>query len=242
MVLQFETEVLQITDVTDEDTCRFKIVSLKRPDGFAFAAGQFVMLAMDSFRLWGNPEQMKWTAMSIASAPEMTDRLEFCISVKETPGFSRHIADTLKAGDRMFVKGPYGNFVVAPQAEESVFVAAGSGIAPIIGMIRTLMSNGYRKPVALFFGFRTGNQFLYKQELEGYAKRKNFMLQTTISRDDPGWRGQRGYVQSLLTGLQFQKPAHTHAYICGNPEMVAEVRKLFMEKGLAEERIHREQW
>ena len=204
-----------------------------------FQPGQYVMVAEEGFRLKADPSQLKWTSYSIASSPLEKGYLDFVYTIKYTGGFTQYLAENLAVGSHLLLKGPYGRFTLQENGREKVFVATGAGIAPIMSMIRTLDRQGFPRPARLFYGFRTGEHFLCRRELEAISS-GNFGLFTTISREDPSWKGHRGYVQSLLGG-EF-RPGEQEVYICGNPEMVRDVKKFFLGKGFAEENVKVEQW
>ncbi|MBI4020464.1 MAG: hypothetical protein HY367_03965 [Candidatus Aenigmarchaeota archaeon] len=233
-----------IEDYLDLGKVEFKILRLElNGQPFDFQPGQFVMLAMEDYPLWQDKAKLKWTSMSIASTPLEKEYLEFCMTIKSTPGFSKHVGDTINVGVPMLVKGPYGRFILDQGAGRIAFIATGSGIAPIMGMIRTLAAIGYEKPFDLYYGFRNSNQFLYREELLSIVKsHPNFKIHTTISRDDPSWKGRHGYVQTLIEPAGFDGINETQFYICGNPAMVDDIKKLLAAKGAKPEQVRTEQW
>ena len=197
------------------------------------------MIAEKGFKLKADPSRLKWTAYSIASQPGSTE-LEFVYTVKQTGGFTQYLAEHLKVGESLLFKGPCGKFFLEGSSKGKVFVATGAGIAPLMSMIRFLLSRG-SVPVRLFYGFRTGEHFLYRKELEKLEKNPRFTMHTTISREDASWKGSRGYVQKLLEKASFN-PAEEEVYVCGSPGMVEEVRKLLIGKGFPKNSIKTEQW
>lgn len=235
--------VTQIEEYIDNGRAVFKVIKIStEKTGFSFQTGQFVMVTLENYTRWDKPEELWWTAMSISSSHLEKGYIEFCMEIKETPGFSKYVGDHLKVGDSMLVRGPLGKFLIKDTGTDMIFVATGSGIAPIMGMIRTLVKNNYKKPFKLFFGFKTRNDFIYRKELEGYAKKmKNFEIIAMTSRD-PEWGGLTGHVQNQLKEHGFDNQEKIQAYICGNPKMVMEVKELLKGLGFKPENLFQEQW
>lgn len=242
---QYSLKVLSIKDYSFEGKVTDKVVRFEKPEGFSFIPGQFVMIAHKDFKLFSDPSKLKWASMSIASAPQ-DEFIELCIAMKETPGLSNFLRENLKEGNYMELKGPFGVFTFKEDFEEVYFAATGTGIAPLLGMIKYMIYKGIQKPVKLFFGFRNSSYFLYKEELEGFKEKfRDFELIATISRPetDSSWKGRTGYVQEVLKDYEFKEEKKgIHFYLCGNPKAVPEIIKVLEEKGFPKTNIHREQW
>lgn len=229
---EYKAKVLEIKNYTDNNKLEFLILKIEKK--FNFLPGQFAMLAMDDFKLFGNQSQLKWTSYSIASAPE-EEIMEFCFKIKDTPGFSNHLGQYIKEGDIINVRGPFGRFLLNNNATEHLFIATGAGIAPFMSMIKHLINTEDEIPMKLFFGFRTHKQFLYKDELEDLQKVDSFSLYTITSREGP-----KGHVQSLLEKHNFT--TEEDVYLCGNKEMMDQTKALIKSKGFSDDKIHIEVW
>ncbi len=231
---EYVAKVLEIEKYIDGNL-EFEIVRIEKK--IDFLPGQAVMLALDDFKLKGNPELPKWTTYSIASSPD-ENYLEFCIRIKDTPGFSNYLAQNLKEGDSMNVKGPFGRFLLNPNSSENVFIATGAGIAPFMSMIKYLVRSEDEKPITLFYGFRTHDQFLYRDTLETFENLDNFSFYPITSREE--YKGNQGHVQKLLNSHNFTK--EEDVYLCGSKDMMEDVEKLLESKGLDKNKIHIEKW
>jgi NAD(P)H-flavin reductase len=242
--MEFEAEVIGIRDYRDEDKVQIRIIKLRLPEGlnFTYKAGQFAMLAMDGFFLKGNLNMLKWTSYSIASSPDQKGFLEFCIKIKETGGFTQYLSDKIQLGSKLNVKGPFGNFTIENPRKNIYLLAAGSGIAPMMSMLRFSINNGNAAKITFVYGFRNNSLYPYKEEFEQYLKNPNFTFIPTQSRPDSRWQGRKGYVQDIMKVLNYPEPNETLIFICGNPVVVAENKKLLLEKGIPAENIHIEQW
>lgn len=197
-----------------------------------FKPGQYMLLAKEGFSLRARPSELKWSSYSIASSPKEKE-LEFAYTIRWSGGFTQHLAETLKEGSQLQLKGPFGNFFLKQNQRENLLIATGAGITPIMSMLRTLVPQ--KAPCTLYYGFRTSEHCFFQEELKELANLPFLRLFFATSRE-----GDRCYVQDLLKAAAL--PQEAEAYICGNPKMVKEVRDLLLEKGLPQERINAEQW
>jgi NAD(P)H-flavin reductase len=240
--MEWEARILKVKDYKEDGKTSERILTLSTPDGFSFQAGQFVMIGHEKVKNTANPSQLKWGSMSIASSELQKGSIELVISVGEPHGITFFAANQRKVGDTLRVRGPFGVFGIKELYDELVFVGAGTGIAPLMSMIRSKLDAGEKKPLTLFFGFKKMNQFLYKEELEELQKKKpNFQFFYITSRE-PTPEGKQGHVQELLDGLKADPKKNTQFYLCGPPAAVTDVRNLLAQKGFAEKQVHFEEW
>ncbi len=224
-------------------------------ESFSFAPGQFVSaVAHDQ-----NGKQQT-RAYSIASAAR-ENRFDLCVNRVENGFFSNHLADLpdLPVGGSIQLHGPHGHFVLQEPITDSIFVATGTGIAPMRAYAQWLFpENGedrsQGKDIWLVYGTRYETDIYYHQEFEALAARKpNFHYLATLSRAQDSWTGLRGYVQDHVAriveeraarlGLTLPQPPadpaipakdlrfDIYAYICGLNNMVSGVRELLTQYG-----------
>ncbi|MGH9727411.1 MAG: ferredoxin--NADP reductase [Candidatus Acidiferrales bacterium] len=206
---------------------------------FEFYAGQFVSLEVPR-----NGEQ-EARPYSIASAPRGDSHFDLCLNRVEGGYVSNYLCD-LKTNAIVNLKGPHGSFVVSqPVEQDLVFVATGTGIAPIRGMLEEIFAAGrpLSRDVWLLFGVRHPETILYRKEFEARAvAHPRFHFVPTLSRPPAGWTGGRGYVQDLLREI-FAGRSDFKAYICGLKAMVDEVRFILKEEfGLERKQIRFEKY
>jgi NAD(P)H-flavin reductase len=144
------------------------------------------------------------------------------------------------------IHGPHGSFVVSPPVEQDlVFVATGTGIAPIRGMLTEIFNapGKLSHDVWLIFGVRHPETILYRQEFESWAAQNpRFHFLVTLSRPPADWQGKTGYVQEHLRKI-FAGRKDFKAYICGLKAMVDEVRFILKEEfGLDRKQIRFEKY
>lgn len=240
--MEWEAKILKVKDYSDEGKQSDRILALSVPDGFSFEPGQFVMIGHESVKNKANPAQLKWGSMSIASSNQNKKEIELVISVGEPEGITFFSANKRQIGDSILARGPFGVFGIKEAYDELVFVGAGTGIAPLISMIRSKLDSGEKKPVTLFFGFKKMDKFLYHEELETQQKKHNNFHFYYITSREQNPLGKMGRVQELLRTHPFDKTKNTQFYLCGPPAAVTDVRATLKELGFAEKQVHFEQW
>jgi ferredoxin-NADP reductase len=181
---------------------------------------------------------------SIASAPDTAraDRFEIAVTRVEG-GPTSEALHALPAGSVVEIEGPSGAFVRRPPEKEhpALFVATGTGLAPIRAMLTEETRAATGPPLVLLFGCRTHADVLWGDELRAWQREcPRFKLHVTLSRAPPDWRGLAGYVQRHAGELAATLPG-VHAYVCGVSAMVEDVVKLLEGRaGLPRERVHYE--
>ena len=172
---------------------------------------------------------------AFASSPEDP---ELEILVKQTIGASVALFQ-MNDGDTVELLGVAGNgFDLDAQAgRDLVFVAMGTGVAPLRSALRCVMNRRQRfGQVVVLYGARTPDEFCYREEVDEWEE-AGVELRRVISRPDGhDWSGRTGYVQSLLDHVlpDLQAPV---ALVCGSREMIAQTRDRLQQMGFAAEDI-----
>lgn len=205
---------------------------------FPYAAGQAVTL--------GVPGHAGTVPYSLASSPDEAARLgwlEFLIKVEASGRWGRRF-ERLARGMQVAVRGPYGHFVLPERAREHrfLFIAGGSGIAPIRAMIQQLRAHRQKGPLALLYSARTPADFAYLPELRGLVRQGFLELTLTATREvGPRWRGLRGRIAAERLAPLVSLP-ETLCFVCGPSSMVHEVPLQLRGAGMPKSRIRVEQW
>ena len=203
---------------------------------FDYAPGQAVSVA-------SHGQDMR-RPYSIAAAPEDARRdgwLELLVSVNAEGAPGPHL--TLEPGQLVDVEGPLGSFTFPPAPEERrfVFIAGGTGIAPLRAMMRRALSLPHRN-IGLFYSVRTPDEFAYEQELRRLAHAGEIELRQTVTRaTDTDWTGPRGRLKREALEELIHDPA-TLCFVCGPPTLVDEMPKILADLGIPRERIKIEEW
>ena len=195
-------------------------------EALAFVPGQFISIKQ------ARPDGKEHTrAYSFASAPRQDPSFDVCLN-RVGEGFLSNWLCNLEEGEVIQFHGPHGLFTLREPRTDAVFIATGTGIAPIRGMVHWLFEKPERNrghEYWLVFGTRHEENIYYRQEFEQIARENpNFHYVPTLSRGGETWNGCRGYVQDHVREIVAGRPG-MHAYICGLHLMVDANRKLLKE-------------
>jgi len=201
-----------------------------------FLAGQFVTL------LHPHDGRVTKRAYSIASPPFIKDHIDICIKLVEHGEITNWLWG-FKGEEQIKLQGPYGKFILPEKIDfEPVFVATGTGVAPFRSMIHALLKNGFREKLTLVFGVRYEDMIPYEDEWRALQKRHpNFVYAPTISRPGAEWKGETGYVQTLL-GKYAGDPKGKRIYICGLNNMIQAVKETALKLSYAPTQIFYERY
>lgn len=205
---------------------------------FAYQSGQAALLG-----IVGQPELVPY---SFASAPEDSGSggyLEFLLKLEPGGGWGRHL-EGLKRGARLTVQGPVGSFVFPERSDETdtLFVAGGTGIAPLRSMINHVLATRADCRLHLLYSARTPADFAYLPELKRRARAGQLELVLTATRQIPDrWRGERGRITSDRLARLIETP-HTLCFVCGPAAMVDDVPRMLELLGIERGRIRIEDW
>jgi sulfhydrogenase subunit gamma (sulfur reductase) len=173
--------------------------------------------------------------ISLCSSPSEDGYFELCI---RKIGLVTGAMDSLKEGDELGIRGPYGNGFSIEQlkGQDLLFVAGGIGLAPLRSVIKYVFDNrdDYGR-VTILYGARTKEDVVFAEELNRWSKVSNIEVLTTIDRPQEGWDGHVGVVTTLLR--EVQHPAEYKALVCGPAIMIHFAIKELLDLGLKEEDI-----
>jgi ferredoxin-NADP reductase/predicted pyridoxine 5'-phosphate oxidase superfamily flavin-nucleotide-binding protein len=206
----------------------------EHPMSFDFRPGQFFTLVAD---VDGRPVRRAYSASSAPGAA----RLE--VTVKRVDGgrFSTHVHRNLRAGDRLAVRGPSGAFHVGPAAtHEVVLVAAGSGVTPVMSMIRTILATPGANRIALLRADRSEEEVIFADELRRLAGENPERLSITHVLTRERGRLDAAGVRGWLAGLRPSDDARY--YLCGPEGLMDTVRGVLAELGVPDDRVHHERY
>jgi ferredoxin-NADP reductase len=218
-------------------TPRARIVQIDL-DGqpFSHLAGQAVLVA--------NQGHERRKPYSLASSPEDVGRdgfLELLVGVNAEGTAGPHL--TLAPGAAVDVEGPVGRFTFpeAPAERRFVFIAGGTGIAPLRAMLRHALRLPHRE-VGLLYSARTPFEFAFEDELRAMARDGQIELRLTVTREAAdSWEGTRGRI-SRADLAPLVHNAETLCFVCGPPALVEDIPRLLDELGVVPERIRVEEW
>ena len=148
----------------------------------------------------------------------------------------------IQPGDCVEMTGPWGNFIFREPVQDSILVAAGTGVVPFRAMLLDRLARDSKHHFTLLFGARYQRKLLYAEEFEALAARySNFSFWPTLSRPEPGWAGRVGHVQKHLFEAIGDR-REIKVFICGLEEMVDDVRAILKAHGLDRKQIAYEKY
>jgi ferredoxin-NADP reductase len=230
------TLTLPITDVQPA-TPRACVVHIGLGrERFSYQAGQAIFV--------GSHGREPRKPYSIAIAPEDAERdgrLELLVGVDATGSPGPHL--TLEPGSLVDVEGPVGRFTFPEDHAEDrfVFIAGGTGIAPLRAMLYRALHSPH-EAIGLLYSARTPGEFAYEEELRQLATRGLIEMKLTVTREAADdWSGARGRIGRDDLAPLVHHPA-TLCFICGPPPLVDQMPRMLEELGVSPSRIRVEEW
>jgi ferredoxin-NADP reductase len=183
---------------------------------------------------------------SIASAPD-GDLIELTVELVEDGEVSTYLTQGLQTGDEVEVRGPVGGwFVWRPaQPEPLQLVGGGSGVVPLMSMLRVRAAAGVAAPARLLYSTRSPESAIYRAELDELAARDNGLEVTWAwtRSAPPGWSGEPGRVDAaLLAAATWPVSDAPSLYVCGPTGFVESVADLLVAAGHDPARIRTERF
>ncbi len=226
-------------DVIDE-TAHARSILLDPPEWSGHRAGQHV-----DVRLTADDGYQAQRSYSIGSAPE-DDHLLLTVERIEDGEVSPYLADELRPGDELELRGPIGGYFVW---EESLggpllLVAGGSGIVPLRAMLRHRLATDSSVPVRLLYSVRTQADVIYGDELGRVAASGDADVRFTYTREWPeGWQGYRRRIdRELLAEVSWASEEEPLVYVCGPTPFVEVAASSLVELGHDAARIRTERF
>ncbi len=230
---QYTVTVTKIVDMSPTT----KLFRLVFPAGtaFLFTAGQFVTV----YNTTASGEVKR--SFSIASKSSDSSFIELLIKKKEGGALTPWLHG-ISEGAQLVIKGPYGLFNIKHNDKDIVLIAAGAGVAPFRGMIYYYLEQGGRQTITLVFGFRSEEDFFFREELEALMKKyPNFHLIPSASQPSENWKGERGRVVAILS-KHLTSATNKDVYVCGPQQMIADTVQALKQIGFTSDQIFFERW
>ena len=205
-------------------------LKLDRAEDFIFQSGQYIRLAA--------PGVGEARAYSIASTTSELPLIELMIRLVPDGKMSRWLQETARVGDRVKLQAPLGSFGLDDRARRHVFVAGGTGLAPVLSMIRSLRGRNQR--ALLCFGCTRRQELFYEQELAALAAAMPELEVRIAVMEGADGDLRSGTAVSLLQREDFD--ANTVCYLCGPPPMVDAARAALTAHGVAAQAIRAERF
>jgi ferredoxin-NADP reductase len=225
-----------------EETQRVKTIRFAVPDWPGHLPGQHA-----DVRLTAEDGYRAERSYSIASPPEVSE-VELTVDRLDDGEVSPFLTNELQPDDTLQLRGPIGGHFVWSAAERSrplLLVAGGSGVVPLMCMLRHRHLSGSIVPTALLYSVRTRNEVIYHSELMSLARNDpRFALRITLTRESGlGWTGRVGridlpFVKALLEDLG----GVADVYVCGSDGFVEAASALLLQAGQPPDAIRTERF
>lgn len=231
-VKEFAGTVVSIEALTHD--IRQLTIELEAP--LRFWAGQYVDLTI--------PSQGVTRAYSMASPPSGGTRLEFIMKLYPGGAFSALLDNGLKPGDAIIAKGPYGTcFRREARTGPLILIGGGSGMSPLMSILRDHVASGEQRPIRFFYGARTRSDlFLLEKFTELATSLPNFEFIPALSHagEADSWMGQTGFIHQVVADRLREErfEGEMDAYSCGPPPMIDAVLPVLQMAGVEPERIY----
>lgn len=229
-----EADCFEVVDVMEEARGT-KSLLLRRPEGFGFVAGQFVTLLLDV------PGGEVRRSYSLSCAPHEDGPLR--LGVKLVPGgLGSSFLHGLRAGARVRFRGPSGSFTYVPRPDEHhlVLLAGGSGITPILSIVKSALAGSEAVRIALLYAARSPGEMAHRDEIRALAARHPCLTVRFFVDDEPEPGDVHGRIGA--NDLHPLRAQLDNVYLCGPDPMMDALVGVLGALSVAPDRIHRERF
>jgi ferredoxin-NADP reductase len=230
-----------VIDLHDE-TATARTIAIEVPDWPGHIAGQHV-----DVRVTSSDGYSAVRSYSIASAPNSEKRVELTIERLPNGEVSPYLTQAIQVGDRLELRGPIGGwFVWRPQQTEPIqLIAGGSGLVPLMAMIRTRASAGSSAPFRLLYSVREPGAVYYRDELQALLDQDHPVTLThAYTRVAPkGWPRPPGRIDAaLIADTNWPSKFFPTCYVCGPTSFVESAAGLLTASGNSPDKIRTERF
>jgi len=186
-----------------------------------------------------------WRSFTLSSSPERSQQLDLTIKLNPEGTVSRHLFAHARPGAEFKLRGPQGGFYFDPQrhVEPLLLVSAGSGITPMMSVVRLMKDRGIDLPCAFVYGARTAADIVFHQEcLRLAAELRWLSYHVSLSQPDASWRGACGRLSVDRLHALLGELAPRRCFLCGPNEFMDSLSEGLLLAGVPSERIHTEQF
>lgn len=233
-IREYTTRCTEIADLThDIKLFRFELVE---PSEMDFIAGQYVQLRAPVYE---KSNEEVYRAYSIASDPSEKGIIDLIIRLVPGGICTTYCFEYLKVGDEVKMNGPYGDFRLSETEAPMVFIAGGSGMAPIKCILHDMENKGIKRKAVYFFGANKVKEMFMDDLMQQFeSKLHDFKFVPVVAAPDEmeEWDGETGLVTQAVQKY-LQNASEHEAYLCGSPGMIDAAVKVLQELGMSEDKI-----
>jgi ferredoxin-NADP reductase len=228
-VRRLEWQLAEVREIVVE-TSRVKSIILHVTSWRGHRPGQHL-----DIRLTAENGYQAQRSYSIASPPE-EELLTLTVEKIANGEVSPYLVGDLRSGDQFELRGPVGGYFVwtAAMGGPLQLIAGGSGIVPLMAMLRHRERRNSRAPALLLYSSRSLEDVIYREELDAMTRRDpDLRVVNTLTRNQPdGWRGPRRRIDKALLGEEcFPPEQKPKIFVCGSTPLVEDVSRFLVELG-----------
>jgi len=243
-LLQYDEEIIRsglplkkgIAEVVANDAVthdmRHLVLRLVEPEEIKFFPGQYLDITV--------PGTDETRSFSMANTPNREGLFEFIIKIYPDGLFSSYLANELQIGDRLEVEGPFGTFTLREsRTSDLVFIGGGAGLAPVLGLLRSMAERGVERKATFYYGARAMRDLCFEKDLRALEESlPGFRYIPGLSEPTDGdqWAGEVGLITEVCQRREASLEGRD-AYVCGPPPMVDAAIPMLMALGVREENI-----
>lgn len=234
-------QIASVKDIKIE-TARVKSFTLTLANWTPHRTGQHY-----DIRLTAEDGYQAQRSYSIASEPERVGEIDITAERINDGEVSTYLHDVLIKGDRVEVRGPIGGYFVweASMSQPLLLIAGGSGVVPLMSMIRHRAAAGAKNPTTLLYSSRDFEEIIYHNELDKLqAANGNLLISHTLTRSQPaGWKGYaRRIDESMLQEVVHPLGRSVQVFICGPTLLVESAANALVHGGIMPNQIRTERF
>jgi len=226
---------------TKPETAKIKTFTFPLPNWTRPRAGQHY-----DVRLTAEDGYVAQRSYSIASAPEQAGEVALTIERIDDGEVSTYMHDVLVPGDRIEARGPIGGYFVweaGLMPEPLVLIAGGSGVVPLMSMIRHRDAAGSNVPTRLLYSSRNREDVIYYDELESLRGDGLEIFHTLTRSQPPGWTGYARRIDDAMVKEIIAPFGKTmQVFICGPTQMVESAAETLLKLGVTPAQIRTERF
>jgi methane monooxygenase component C len=233
--LSFEAEVIEVSKISS-NVMRLLLKRTGDDKQVKFESGQFFDLEI--------PNTTTTRSYSPANIANKKGDLEFLIRIVDGGKFSTYLKNDAHLGQKINVKGASGIFGLKENGfTPRYFVAGGTGLAPILSMVRHMHEWSEPQKCVIYFGVNTEEEIFFLDELEQLAKEMPTLeLRNCVWKCTDEWHCEKGSVVDILRRDLTETGAKPDIYLCGPPGMVDATFAVCEELGIPKERVYLEKF
>ncbi|MFP4497474.1 MAG: NADH:ubiquinone reductase (Na(+)-transporting) subunit F [Vulcanimicrobiota bacterium] len=234
-IKRFKGRIAQLKGLTHD--IKEVTIELIEPDSIEFTSGQFIQLQVPEYEL---SAESVYRAYSVSSPASQKNKVELEIRYVPNGICTTWVHQYLKEGDEVTFNGPYGDFHLRDTDRDIVFIAGGSGMAPIKSILLKMRENNINRKTMYFFGARSLKDLFLVDLMKEFEKDlPNFKFIPALSHPQPedNWEGEKGLITDVVS-KHLESGENVEAYLCGSPGMIDACVKVLTSKGVPEELIY----